>query len=159
MFGSPETTPGGRALKFYSSVRLDVRRIENLKEGAEVIGSRARVKVVKNKVAPPFRQAEFDILYGEGVSREGSLLDLGIEYDIVTKSGSYFSFGDDRLGQGRNASRAFLIEHTDIADEIERRIRDAAGINPVEDLQVDPATGEVLEAVPAVDEGAEAQAA
>ncbi len=159
MFGSPETTPGGRALKFYSSVRLDVRRIENLKEGAEVIGSRARVKVVKNKVAPPFRQAEFDILYGEGVSREGSLLDLGIEYDIVTKSGSYFSFGDDRLGQGRNASRAFLIEHTDIADEIERRIRDAAGINPVEGLQVDPATGEVLEAVPAVDEGAEAQAA
>ena len=114
---------------------------------------------MKNKVAPPFRQAEFDILYGEGVSREGSLLDLGIEYDIVTKSGSYFSFGDDRLGQGRNASRAFLIEHTDIADEIERRIRDAAGINPVEDLQVDPTTGEVLEAVPAVDEGAEAQAA
>ncbi|MGA0068195.1 MAG: recombinase RecA [Miltoncostaeaceae bacterium] len=149
MFGSPETTPGGRALKFYSSVRLDVRRIENLKEGAEVIGSRARVKVVKNKVAPPFRQAEFDILYGEGVSREGSLLDLGIEYDIVTKSGSYFSFGDDRLGQGRNASRAFLIEHTDIADEIERRIREASGITPAAALEVDPETGEVLEAVTA----------
>ena len=159
MFGSPETTPGGRALKFYSSVRLDVRRIENLKEGAEVIGSRTRVKVVKNKVAPPFRQAEFDILYGEGVSREGALLDLGIEYDIVTKSGSYFSFGDDRLGQGRNASRAFLIEHTDIADEIERRIREASGVNPVEDLQVDPATGEVLDAAPIADEGAEAKAA
>ena len=149
MFGSPETTPGGRALKFYSSVRLDVRRIENLKEGAEVIGSRARVKVVKNKVAPPFRQAEFDILYGEGVSREGALLDLGIEYDIVTKSGSYFSFGDDRLGQGRNASRAFLIEHTDIADEIEQRIREASGIMPGPAIEVDPETGEVLEAVPA----------
>ena len=145
MFGSPETTPGGRALKFYSSVRLDVRRIENLKEGAEVIGSRARVKVVKNKVAPPFRQAEFDILYGEGVSREGSLLDLGIEHDILTKSGAYYSFGDDRLGQGRNAARAFLLEHTDIADEIERRIREAAGVTPQEGLVVDPETGEVLE--------------
>ncbi|MBL6634503.1 MAG: recombinase RecA [Thermoleophilia bacterium] len=160
MFGSPETTPGGRALKFYSSVRLDVRRIENLKEGAEVIGSRARVKVVKNKVAPPFRQAEFDILYGEGVSREGSLLDLGIEHDIVTKSGSYFSFGDDRLGQGRNASRAFLIEHTDIADEIERRIREATGILAAPDVTVDPDTGEVLDAMPAAAEGEpEAQAA
>ncbi len=145
MFGSPETTPGGRALKFYSSVRLDVRRIENLKEGAEVIGSRARVKVVKNKVAPPFRQAEFDILYGEGVSREGCLLDLGIEHDIVTKSGAYYSFGDDRLGQGRNAARAFLLEHTDIADEIERRIREAAGVMPQDGLVVDPETGEVLE--------------
>ena len=145
MFGSPETTPGGRALKFYSSVRLDVRRIENLKEGAEVIGSRARVKVVKNKVAPPFRQAEFDILYGEGVSREGSLLDLGIEHDILTKSGAYYSFGDDRLGQGRNAARAFLLEHTDIADEIERRIREAAGVMPQDGLVVDPETGEVLE--------------
>jgi recombination protein RecA len=145
MFGSPETTPGGRALKFYSSVRLDVRRIENLKEGAEVIGSRARVKVVKNKVAPPFRQAEFDILYGEGVSREGSLLDLGIEHDILTKSGAYYSFGDDRLGQGRNAARAFLLEHTDIADEIERRIREATGITPQDGLVVDPETGEVLE--------------
>ena len=135
---SPETTPGGRALKFYSTIRLDVRRIENLKDGAEVIGSRVRVKVVKNKVAPPFRQAEFDILYGEGVSREGSLIDLGIEYDIVTKSGSYFSFGDDRLGQGRNAARAFLIEHTDLADEIETCIRTAAGITPA------PARGTTL---------------
>ena len=152
MFGSPETTPGGRALKFYSSVRLDVRRIENLKEGAEVIGSRCRVKVVKNKVAPPFRQAEFDILYGQGVSREGSLLDLGIEHDILTKSGAYISFGDDRLGQGRNAARAFLIEHADMADEIERRIRDAVGINPPGGLAVDPATGEVLDADAAVPE-------
>jgi recombination protein RecA len=126
---SPETTPGGRALKFYSSVRLDVRRIENLKEGAEVIGSRVRVKVVKNKVAPPFRQAEFDILYGEGISHEGNLIDLGLEHDIVTKSGSYFSFGEDRLGQGRNAARAFLKEHPEMADVIELRIREAAGVS------------------------------
>ena len=126
---SPETTPGGRALKFYSSVRLDVRRIENLKEGAEVIGSRVRVKVVKNKVAPPFRQAEFDILYGEGISHEGNLIDLGLEHDIVTKSGSYFSFGEDRLGQGRNAARAFLKEHPEMADIIELRIREAAGVS------------------------------
>ena len=150
MFGSPETTPGGRALKFYSSVRLDVRRIENLKEGAEVIGSRTRVKVVKNKVAPPFRQAEFDILYGEGVSHEGNLIDLGLEHDIVTKSGSYFSFGDERLGQGRNAARAFLREHPETADVIEQRIREAAGVSatppgPSEgDLEVDPETGEVI---------------
>jgi len=126
---SPETTPGGRALKFYSSVRLDVRRIENLKEGAEVIGSRVRVKVVKNKVAPPFRQAEFDILYGEGISHEGNLIDLGLEHDIVTKSGSYFSFGEDRLGQGRNAARTFLKEHPEMADVIELRIREAAGVS------------------------------
>jgi recombination protein RecA len=161
MFGSPETTPGGRALKFYSSVRLDVRRIENLKEGAEVIGSRTRVKVVKNKVAPPFRQAEFDILYGEGVSHEGNLIDLGLEYDIVTKSGSYFSFGDERLGQGRNAARAFLKEHTDVADVVEARIREAAGVSatppgPSEAaLEVDPETGEVLVA----EDAPEAQAA
>jgi recombination protein RecA len=110
-------------------VRLDVRRIENLKEGAEVIGSRVRVKVVKNKVAPPFRQAEFDILYGEGISHEGNLIDLGLEHDIVTKSGSYFSFGEDRLGQGRNAARAFLKEHPEMADVIELRIREAAGVS------------------------------
>ena len=161
MFGSPETTSGGRALKFYSSVRLDVRRIENLKEGAEVIGSRTRVKVVKNKVAPPFRQAEFDILYGEGVSHEGNLIDLGLEHNIVSKSGAYFSFGDERLGQGRNAARAFLKEHPDVADVIEARIREAAGVSatpagPSEDaLEVDPETGEVLVA----DEAPEAKAA
>jgi len=126
---SPEVTPGGRALKFYSSVRLDIRRIENLKDGAEVIGSRARVKVVKNKVAPPFRQAEFDILYGEGISHEGNLIDLGLEYEILTKSGSYFSFGDERLGQGRNAVRTFLKEHPDMADRIEVLIREAAGVS------------------------------
>ena len=143
MFGSPETTPGGRALKFYSSVRLDIRRIETLKEGSEAIGNRARVKVVKNKMAPPFRQAEFDIIYGEGISREGNLIDLGVEHDVLTKSGAYFSFGDERLGQGRNAVRAFLREHPDIADEIEALIRRAAAPEPLPELDVDPETGEV----------------
>ncbi len=128
MFGSPETTPGGRALKFYSSVRLDIRRIETLKEGSEAIGNRARVKVVKNKVAAPFRQAEFDIIYGEGISHEGNLIDLGVEANIITKSGAYFSYGEERLGQGKNAARAFLREHTDIANEIEVRIRAHHGV-------------------------------
>jgi recombination protein RecA len=124
---SPEVTPGGRALKFYASVRLDIRRIETLKEGTEAFGNRVRVKVVKNKVAPPFRQAEFDIIYGEGISHEGGLLDLGLEKGIVTKSGSYFSCGDERLGQGRNAARAFLREHPDMAANIEARLREMAG--------------------------------
>ena len=113
MFGSPETTPGGRAMKFYASVRLDVRRIETLKDGAEAYGNRVRVKVVKNKVAPPFRQAEFDIIYGDGISWEGSVLDVGIERKIVTKSGSFFSFGEERLGQGRERVKAYLREHPD----------------------------------------------
>ena len=124
MFGSPETTPGGRALKFYSSIRMDIRRIETLKEGAEAVGNRVRVKVVKNKMAPPFRQAEFDIIYGEGISHEGNLLDLGLEKGVLQKSGAYFSFGDERLGQGRNAARAFLREHPDTAAEIEHRVRE-----------------------------------
>ena len=118
MFGSPEVTPGGRALKFYSSVRLDIRRIETLKEGTEAVGNRCRVKVVKNKMAPPFKQAEFEITYGDGISSEGSIIDLGVEKKIVTKSGAYFSYGDTRLGQGRNASKAFLREHPDIAQTI-----------------------------------------
>jgi recombination protein RecA len=126
---SPETTPGGRALKFYASVRLDIRRIETLKEGTEAIGNRVRVKVVKNKMAPPFRQAEFDIIYGEGISHEGSLIDLGLEKGILSKSGSYFSYGDDRLGQGRSAVRAFLRERPDVASEIETRLRELAGID------------------------------
>jgi recombination protein RecA len=128
MFGSPETQPGGRALKFYSSQRLDIRRIETLKEGTEAIGNRVRVKVVKNKVAAPFRQAEFDIEYGEGISSEGCLLDLGIEHKIVTKSGSFFSLGDERLGQGRNHAKAYLREHPEIAETIEARIYEAVGI-------------------------------
>jgi recombination protein RecA len=123
MFGSPETTPGGRALKFYSSVRLDIRRIETIKEGTEAVGNRVRVKVVKNKMAPPFRQAEFDIVYGEGISYEGNLIDLGVEDGLVTKSGAYFSYGEERLGQGRSAAKAFLREHTDIAEEIDTKIR------------------------------------
>ncbi len=145
MFGSPETTPGGRALKFYSSVRLDIRRIESLKEGSEAIGNRTRVKVVKNKMAPPFRQAEFDIIYGEGISYEGCLLDLGVEHAVVQKSGAYFAFGEERLGQGRNAARAFLREHPDVAEEIDRRIREATGLVPAAALEVDPETGEVTE--------------
>jgi recombination protein RecA len=118
MFGNPETTPGGRALKFYSSVRLDIRRIETLKEGVEAIGNRVRVKVVKNKVAPPFKQAEFDIIYGSGISWEGTVLDAGLERKVVQKSGSYFSFGDERLGQGRQNATAFLREHPDVCQAI-----------------------------------------
>ncbi len=128
-FGSPETQPGGRALKFYSSQRLDIRRIETLKDGTEAVANRVRVKVVKNKVAAPFRQAEFDIEYGLGISREGSLIDLGIEHDFVQKSGSFFSYGDTRLGQGRANSKQFLVENPDIADEIEQRILNAEGIS------------------------------
>jgi RecA/RadA recombinase len=128
---SPETTPGGRALKFYASVRLDIRRVETLKEGSEAVGNRVRVKVVKNKVAPPFRQAEFEIIYGEGISHEGALIDLGIEKGVLQKSGAYFSYGDERLGQGRSAARAFLREHPDVAAEIEARIREVAGIEAV----------------------------
>jgi recombination protein RecA len=129
MFGSPETQPGGRALKFYSSQRLDIRRIETLKEGTEAVGNRVRVKVVKNKVAAPFRQAEFDIEFGRGISTSGCLIDLGLEHNIVTKSGSFFSYKDDRLGQGRNNAKAYLDEHPDIAREIEERVYEALGLS------------------------------
>ena len=128
MFGSPETQPGGRALKFYASQRLDIRRIETLKDGTEAVGNRVRVKVVKNKVAAPFKQAEFDIEFGKGISTSGCLLDYGIEHNIVTKSGSFFSYGDERLGQGRGNAKAFLDEHQDIAKEIETKIYAALGI-------------------------------
>jgi len=144
MFGSPETTPGGRALKFYSSVRLDVRRIETLKDGTDAVGNRVRVKVVKNKVAPPFRQAEFDILYGVGISKEGSLIDLGVEEGIVRKAGAWYTYEGDQLGQGKENSRNFLREHPEIADEIERRILEKVGVVkidadalPVEDDETD----------------------
>jgi recombination protein RecA len=149
MFGNPETTPGGRALKFYASVRLDVRRIETLKEGVEAIGNRTRVKVVKNKVAPPFKQAEFDIIYGEGISWEGSILDVALEQKIVQKSGSYFSLGEERLGQGRQNAIAFLREHPDVAAEIVSRIRSAAGDGAVSSRLA------AEEARPAVEEVAE----
>jgi recombination protein RecA len=128
-FGSPETQPGGRALKFYASQRLDIRRIETLKEGTEAVGNRVRVKVVKNKVAAPFRQAEFDIEYGTGISREGGLLDFGMEHDLVQKSGSFFSYGDTRLGQGRNNAKQFLADNPEIAREIEEKIRAALGLD------------------------------
>jgi recombination protein RecA len=127
-FGSPETQPGGRALKFYSSQRLDIRRIETLKDGTEAVGNRVRVKVVKNKVASPFRQAEFDIEYGVGISREGALIDFGIEEDLIQKSGSFFSYGETRLGQGRNNAKQFLVENPEVAAEIEAKIRAALGI-------------------------------
>jgi len=127
-WGNPETTPGGRALKFYASLRLDVRKIENLKDGTEVVGSRTRVKVVKNKVAPPFRQAEFDIIYGKGISKEGSLLDVGVDMELVKRSGAWFTYEGEQLGQGRENARAFLGEHVDVRDEIERRVREAVGL-------------------------------
>jgi recombination protein RecA len=131
MFGSPETTTGGRALKFYASVRLDVRRIETLKDGTEPVGNRTRVKVVKNKVAPPFKQAEFDVIYGEGISWDGTVIDVALERKIVQKSGSYFSFGDERLGQGRQNATAFLREHPDVADQIVRGIQTQLGDDAV----------------------------
>ncbi|HEX7301587.1 recombinase RecA [Lentzea sp.] len=128
MFGSPETTTGGKALKFYASVRLDVRRIETLKDGGEPVGNRTRVKVVKNKVAPPFKQAEFDILYGKGVSREGSLIDMGVDQGILRKSGAWYTYEGDQLGQGKENARKFLLDNPDIANEVEKRIKDKLGI-------------------------------
>ncbi len=128
MFGSPETTPGGRALKFYSSVRLDIRRIESIKDGAEVVGSRTRVKVVKNKVAPPFRQAEFDIMYGKGISREGSLLDMAVDMGIVKKSGAWFTYDGEQLGQGREKAKDFLSDNPEVMAEIHDKVRVQAGI-------------------------------
>ena len=129
MFGNPETTSGGRALKFYSSVRLDIRKIDNLKDGTEVVGSRVRAKVVKNKLAPPFRLAEFDIIYGKGISKEGSLIDVGVDTELVKKSGAWFTYEGEQLGQGRENARQFLAEHKDVAQEIERRVREAVGLS------------------------------
>ncbi|NBD22394.1 recombinase RecA [Paenibacillus glycinis] len=128
MFGNPETTPGGRALKFYSSVRLDVRRIESIKQGNDVVGNRTRIKVVKNKVAPPFKQAEVDIMYGEGISKEGSIVDIGVEHDIIQKSGAWFSFNGERLGQGRENAKQFLKDRADISSVIEKQIREASNV-------------------------------
>ena len=128
MFGSPETTTGGKALKFYASVRLDVRRIETLKDGADAVGNRTRVKVVKNKVSPPFKQAEFDIIYGEGISREGGLIDMGVEQGFVRKAGAWYTYEGDQLGQGKENARQFLKDHPEAADEIERKIKEKLGI-------------------------------
>ncbi|MEV7042074.1 recombinase RecA [Amycolatopsis sp. NPDC051061] len=142
MFGSPETTTGGKALKFYASIRLDVRRIETLKDGGEPVGNRTRVKVVKNKMAPPFKQAEFDILYGHGISREGSLIDMGVDQAILRKSGAWYTYEGDQLGQGKENARKFLRDNPDIANEIEKRIKEKLGIG----AQID---AEAVEAVPA----------
>lgn len=131
IFGNPEVTPGGKALKFYASVRLEVRKIEAIKQGAEVIGSRTRVKVVKNKIAPPFKQAEFDIMYGQGISREGGFIDVGLELGLISKSGSWFAYGDERLGQGRENAKEFLKEHPELAAEIEQKLRAMIGANQV----------------------------
>jgi recombination protein RecA len=151
MFGSPETTTGGRALKFYSSIRLDVRRIETLKDGTEMVGNRTRVKVAKNKVAPPFKQAEFDILYGEGISREGSLIDLGVEHGIIRKAGAWFTYEADQLGQGKENARAFLKANPEMANKIEHLILAKVGIGvdgaaakaAAAEERIDPITGEV----------------
>ena len=128
MFGNPETTPGGRALKFFSSVRLEIRRIDSIKKNGDIMGNRVRVKVVKNKVAPPFRQAEFDIMYGTGISKEGSLLDLAVDMDIVNKSGAWYTYGQERLGQGREAAKEFLATTPDLYDEIDHKVRVACGL-------------------------------
>ena len=138
MFGNPETTTGGRALKFYSTVRIDIRRIAAIKEGEQVVGSRTRVKVVKNKVAAPFRDAEFDILYGEGISKEGDLLDLGVDHKIVEKSGAWYAFNGERMGQGRENARAFLKENRDIRQDVENRLRQGLGLPVLEEA---PAPG------------------
>jgi recombination protein RecA len=137
MFGSPETTPGGRALKFYSSVRLDIRRIESLKDGVEVVGNRTRVKVVKNKVAPPFKQAEFDIMYGKGISREGSILDIGVDLGIVNKSGAWYTYEGEQLGQGKENAKTFLTETPELAMEIDEKIRAQVMTKPVAEEVVD----------------------
>ncbi len=141
MFGSPETTPGGRALKFYSSVRLDIRRIESIKDGVEVVGNRTRVKVVKNKVAPPFKQAEFDIMYGKGISREGSLLDIGVDLGLIKKSGAWYTYEGEQLGQGRENAKQFLTENPEIMVEVSERIRIQVGVdadpNAPEETEID----------------------
>ena len=144
MFGSPETTPGGRALKFYSSIRIDIRRIETIKDGAEMIGNRTRTKIVKNKVSPPFKQAEFDIMYGKGISREGSLLDVGVELGLVKKSGAWFTYEGEQLGQGRENAKTFLAENPEILVEIDERIRSQVGVGR-------PAEGEAVAEVGAED--------
>ena len=152
MFGSPETTTGGNALKFYASVRLDIRRIGAIKKGDEVVGNQTRVKVVKNKVSPPFKQAEFEILYGKGISRLGELIDLGVQNDIVNKAGSWYSYGDDRIGQGKDNASEFLKEHPDMADEIEKRVRAILMPPPVVAVPDVPKLTDDAEAEPAAKE-------
>lgn len=150
MFGSPETTSGGRALKFYASIRMDIRRIGSIKDGDVIVGNRTRVKVVKNKVAAPFKNAEFDIIYGHGISREGELIDMGVENNIVDKAGSWFSYGDTRLGQGRENAKKFLMENIDLASDIDRRLREAYGLVPAPAAEpVETEEAQVVETVSA----------
>jgi recombination protein RecA len=143
MFGSPETTTGGKALKFYASIRLDVRRIETLKDGSDAVGNRTRVKVVKNKVSPPFKQAEFDIIYGQGISREGGLIDMGVDHGFVRKAGAWYTYDGDQLGQGKENARQFLKDNPDLADELERQIKEKLGIGPQVDKPALAAVPEV----------------
>ncbi|WP_347039676.1 recombinase RecA [Glutamicibacter halophytocola] len=144
-FGSPETTTGGKALKFYASVRIDIRRIETLKEGTNPVGNRTRCKVVKNKMAPPFKQAEFDILYGHGISREGSLIDMGVEHNLVKKSGAWFTYDGDQLGQGKENARRFLRDNPDLSDELERQILQKLGVLPKDEVEEDETELRVVE--------------
>ncbi|WP_431965447.1 recombinase RecA [Actinacidiphila sp. bgisy160] len=159
MFGSPETTTGGRALKFYASVRLDIRRIETLKDGTEAVGNRTRVKVVKNKVAPPFKQAEFDILYGQGISREGGLIDMGVEHGFIRKSGAWYTYEGDQLGQGKENARNFLRDNPDLADEIEKKIKEKLGIGVRPEAPADEAGTEAAAPAAAAADPAKADAA
>ncbi|TXS22731.1 recombinase RecA [Streptomyces sp. ms191] len=156
MFGSPETTTGGRALKFYASVRLDIRRIETLKDGTDAVGNRTRVKVVKNKVAPPFKQAEFDILYGQGISREGGLIDMGVEHGFVRKAGAWYTYEGDQLGQGKENARNFLKDNPDLADEIERKIKEKLGVGVRPEAAAAEPGAEAAGAATATDEAAKA---
>jgi recombination protein RecA len=146
---SPETTTGGKALKFYASVRLDVRRIETLKDGTDPVGNRTRVKVVKNKVAPPFKQAEFDIIYGFGISREGGLIDMGVEHGFVRKAGAWYTYDGDQLGQGKENARSFLKDNPDLSDELEKKIKEKLGIGPRVDQTPEPVAAMPATAVPA----------
>jgi recombination protein RecA len=139
MFGSPETTTGGKALKFYASIRLDVRRIETLKDGTEMVGNRTRIKVAKNKMAPPFKLAEFDILYGQGISREGGLIDVGVDVGLVRKAGAWYTYEGDQLGQGKENARSFLKDNPDLANELEKRIKEKLGVGPQVDAEQAPA--------------------
>jgi recombination protein RecA len=148
MFGSPETTTGGKALKFYASVRLDVRRIETLKDGTDAVGNRTRVKVVKNKLAPPFKQAEFDIIYGLGISREGGLIDMGVEHGFVRKAGAWYTYEGDQLGQGKENARSFLKDNPDLADELEKKIKEKLGVGPRVDQPADPIAAAPIKGTP-----------
>ena len=145
MYGSPEVTPGGRALKFYSSVRIDLRRIDSIKQGSNIVGNRVRARVVKNKIAPPFRTAEFDIMFNQGISKMGDILDLGVTQDIIKKSGSFYSYGEVRLGQGRENSKEYLSQHSELAQEIEARIRGAEASFTIQPVNVSDETDDELD--------------